>query len=539
MTIGVKRFAANRSGNFAIISSLLAVPLVLSAGVALDVATINRTKSELQQALDAAVLAVAREGKEISDQQAIQIAMNFVENNYHLKFTDLELDHDGSAIRLDATTRARIAFGGLLGYDHWPVTASSEADIAYVSYEIALVLDTTGSMAGGKLTALKEAVDGMIESMSAQMKDKDKLKFALVPFASFVNVGPQYGPKFDREGLQIPGTGAEWLDLEGRNPIPQTELRPGASRFQAYHNVGKEWPGCVETRPAHGGRDYDVADEPADSKKKHSLFVPAFAIDEPDTGYVNDYLASGGVDPLDKSNGASKAKHKKYGIDTDANGNPVGALLEAVGNLLSGGGAIPIDDGPSGYQGYAKGPDFGCATQPITPLTNDYMLLRNKVRQFNAQGNTNIMEGVAWGHRVLSPGEPFAGASDPKKKETEKIMVVLTDGANTFGNTNTALGSHYSSFGYLVDGRLGVTAGGASATNQAMNERTLAACQYAKEYGVTVYTIRLEEPDVKTGTMLQECATSPEHYFDAPSRSELDDVFKRIKDNIVRLRLSS
>ena len=84
-----------------------------------------------------------------------------------------------------------------------------------------------------------------------------------------------------------------------------------------------------------------------------------------------------------------------------------------------------------------------------------------------------------------------------------------------------------------------MAAGSSSATNGAMNERTVAACKYAKDYGITVYTIRLEEPDVKTGTMLQQCASSPEHYFDAPSRSQLDDVFKAIRDRVVRLRLSS
>ena len=32
-------------------------------------------------------------------------------------------------------------------------------------------------------------------------------------------------------------------------------------------------------------------------------------------------------------------------------------------------------------------------------------------------------------------------------------MVVLTDGTNVFGNTSNDLGSTYSSYGYLVDGR--------------------------------------------------------------------------------------
>lgn len=530
MTVRSKGFAADRSGNFAIISALLSIPLVLSAGVALDIATISRTKTELQQALDAAVLAVAREGKEISDQQAMRIAADFVETNFHLEFSDLKIVHEGTAVRLDGSTRADIAFGGLFGYDGWEVKTSSEADVAYVSYEVALVLDTTGSMAGGKLTALKDAVDGMIESMSAQVKDKDKLKFSLVPFASFVNVGPEHGPDFDKDGVQVPGTGAAWLDLEGRSPVPQPDLVPGISRFQLARHLGKPWKGCVETR-LPGGKDYDVADHPADPSRPETLYVPAFAVDEGEKGgYVNSYINSKVGPGSGKGLAGTIARLLRYGVIVTPKGKVVQVgLWKNVG----------VDDGPSGYQGYAKGPDFGCATQPLTPLTNDYAGIRAKVKQLEARGNTNIMEGVAWGHRVLTPDEPFAGAGAPGKADVDKIMVVLTDGANTMGNTNTALRSHYSSYGYLVDGRLGMTDGSSSQTNLAMNERTLAACKYAKDYGITVYTIRLEEPDVKTGTMLKECASSPDHYFDAPSRSQLDDVFKAIRDRIVRLRLSS
>ena len=60
-----------------------------------------------------------------------------------------------------------------------------------------------------------------------------------------------------------------------------------------------------------------------------------------------------------------------------------------------------------------------------------------------------------------------------------------------------------------------------------------------KAKGYTLYTIRLEEPDVETGTMLKECASSPAHYFDVPTRSQLDDAFSSIRSKIVRVRLAS
>ena len=98
----------------------------------------------------------------------------------------------------------------------------------------------------------------------------------MVPFATFVNVGPEYGPSFDKNGKQVAGTGADWLDLEGSPTVPQSELGAGASRFQLYANLGQTWPGCVETRYS-ASKDYDVDDTPPDPAKPETLFVPAFA----------------------------------------------------------------------------------------------------------------------------------------------------------------------------------------------------------------------------------------------------------------------
>ena len=533
-----RRYAADTGGNIGIMASLLAVPLVMAAGIMVDISTISRTQSELQQAMDSAVLAVAREGDEISDSKAVQIANDFLKNNFNPNYTKLKVVRSGTGVTVDAVTRADMAFGALFGYDDWEVAATSSADIAYASYEVALVLDTTGSMAGGKLSAMKDAVFGLVDTMSGQVKDKDKLKFALVPFATFVNVGPEFGPEFKKKGKQKKNTGAKWLDLKGKSPIPQLELQKNVSRFQAFHNVGEKWPGCVETRLVWNGRDYGVSDDPADPSKPETLFVPAFAMDEPDEDeFKNDYVDSD-VDPFDNSATGKKKKLGKYGIPSDPSGAPL-EVTTVDSTFDFDFGVVDINDGASGYQGYAKGPGFGCSAEPITPLTNDYKLIKNRVNALKAQGNTNIMEGVGWGMRVLSPGEPFTEGQSEEVAGVEKIMIVLTDGSNTMGNTSTSLGSQYSSFGYLVDGRLGIAAGGRAATNTEMNKRTLAACSNAKAAGMTVYTIRLEEPDVKTGSMLADCATSPAHYFDAPSRSDLDEVFDEIKDSIVRLRISS
>ncbi len=520
----VERLRRSESGNFGMMAAIAMVPLVMAAGVAIDFSSISNRHAELQNALDAAAIAIAREGDLLEKSEAMKIAESFVRTNFDIDYTDLDVMRVGSRVTVEATARQKLVFSGVLGYDEWPVKGAASADIAYNFYEIALVLDTTGSMYGGKLSSMKDAVVGLVDTMSSQIKDPEKLKFAVVPFANFVNVGSQFGPKFKKNGKIENKTGADWLDLKGKADFPQTELPVGLSRFELFNHLDETWKGCVETRYPTAKDAHDVADTPPDPKDPSSLFVPAFSIDEPEGwGYSNSYIVSA-ADPLDKSLTGQLAKLLKYGIPNLALIDPLAPALEWMPVAVGGGGG--------------KGPNKDCLTQPILPLGNDYARIKKMVKSLQANGTTNIMEGVAWGMRVLSPGEPFTQGSGAKPG-LEKIMIVLTDGSNVFGNNGTKLGSSYSSNGYLVDGRLGIASGSSSDTNKLMNEKTLAACENAKKAGTTVYTIRLEEPDVKTGMMLKECATSLEHFFDAPSRSQLDEVFKSIRDDVVRLRISS
>ena len=544
------RFVDDRGGNFAMLTAIVILPLLLGTGLALDVSNIARKHNELQQAVDAAVLAITREGKDVSDQRASDIAKQFLGANFDLHIADFQVKRNDTRVELDVKSDTELAFGGLFGKQTWPIQAVASADVAYADYEIGLVLDTTGSMYGGKLKSMKEAVIGLIDDMSEQVGDEDKLKFALVPFATFVNVGPQYGPKFDKKtGKQIAGDGAAWLDLQGKANFPQVELARYASRFQLYQNLGQKWSGCVETRYA-ADKGYDVNDAAPDASKPETLFVPAFAIDEPE-GYNNSYIESD-AKPKDKLVAEKRKRFAKYGVATDEvtgkpknNGmidplnalvkNVVGGLLNLIDIALGKPAKIKIDSTGG------KGPSKGCdGIKPITPLSNDYTDLKKKVNEFEAAGTTNITEGVAWGMRVLSPGEPFTqGRDDKTTLNLDKIMIVLTDGTNNLGPKANGLGSDYSSEGYLVDGRLGITVGGGDETNAKMNEKTLAACEKAKAEGVEVYTIRLEEPDVTTGMMLKQCASSLDNFFDVPTRAKLDEAFGKIRERIVKIRISS
>ncbi|AKI01059.1 Flp pilus assembly protein TadG [Hoeflea sp. IMCC20628] len=532
----------DKSGNFGLAFAILSVPVMLAGGLAVDYVGLSVEKSELQNASDAAALAVAREGN-LTDKQALEMARQTIAANYGYTAAQVSVTMKDGVAAVDASVDIPLIFGGFMGKKFIPVNVASEATFAYTKYEIALVLDTTGSMAGGKLVSLQDAVIGLVDGMEALGLQKDQIKFALVPYAGFVNVGPDYGPKVDGLGL-ISKPGADWLDQDAKAPVSQSDLPSEFSRFAMYKHLGAKWPGCVETRIPEGKAQHDVDDTVPDITNAKSLFTPFFASDEPDVAwkYPNSYLPDEGQ-PIKGKNATETDKENqlvRYGM-TEKYEKPKN-VLDAIIKTLKW-KKPKIDDSPSSFysnKSDPKGPGFGCEVEPLVPLTAKFSDITKTVKKLEANGSTNMLEGVMWGWRVLSSREPFSGGADESDSSVEKIMIFLTDGKNSFGNLNNDLGSDYTSMGYLVDGRLdNLTAASANQTTSALDKKTLSACTNAKADGIEIYTIRLEEPDLATGNLLSECASTKAHFFDAPSRQQLAPIFDAIKKGVVKLRLSS
>jgi Flp pilus assembly protein TadG len=509
----------------------------MAAGLAVDYTNLVRVKANLQNAVDSAALAVANKNDQLDDSQALFLADSFIDENFDPRFTQLGVARAGSKVTVSAHSQVVLAFGGLFGFSRVELETMAITEVAYANYEIALALDTTGSMAGGKLASMKDAVNGMIDTMVAQNSGRGRLKFSVVPFSSMVNVGSQFGPLYDAAGA-VTRQPADWLDSLGKSPIDQSDLDTGVSRFALYKHLGMPWPGCVESRPITSGVDYGVNDAEPDSSSSQTLFVPAFASDEPNAaGFPNSYLP-------DMSNpiggGTIAGRMARYGA-VYAPGFKSMNFGQQIAASATWPTVSPNFSQQTFFGGYPvnKGPDFSCDVQPIMALTTNYPALKAKVNSLVAQGSTNIMEGASWGWKALSPTLPFDEGVAYGKIGTRKIMVLLTDGTNNLGRLSNALGSTYGSYGYLVDGRLGMSSGSASQVTDAMNARTLGVCTNAKVLGIEIYTIKLEEPNVATGNLLRDCASDADHYFDVPNRALLDDAFAKIKDKIEVVRIVS
>jgi hypothetical protein len=69
----------------------------------------------------------------------------------------------------------------------------------------------------------------------------------------------------------------------------------------------------------------------------------------------------------------------------------------------------------------ASGPNALCDSAPILPLTESKSAVHDAIGQMRAKGSTNMLEGLMWGWRVLSPEEPFTHGRPYSDRENTSI----------------------------------------------------------------------------------------------------------------------
>jgi Flp pilus assembly protein TadG len=149
----------------------------------------------------------------------------------------------------------------------------------------------------------------------------------------------------------------------------------------------------------------------------------------------------------------------------------------------------------------------------IMPLTDvldtaGFTNLNSKIDAMNPSGNTNVTIGLVWGWHALTKGEPMTEGSDPAP-DKDKVIVLLTDGDNT-QNRWTQSGS-------------------------AIDERTALACTNVKGANIKVYTVRVIDGDA---TLLRNCASKTNMYYNVNQASQLNSVFTSIAQNLANLRIA-
>lgn len=500
--------------------------------------------------------------------------------------------------------------------------------------EVALVLDNSGSMSNKgsgtgqeRLTLLKNAAKQLVEQMAIeakQMKQVDKpIQFSLVPFAASVNVGSQNSDAswMDTQGISpIHHENFNWVSMtQGNSPFPnqyvekvgdvwykrgnnwgETKDKP-ITRFSLYNDIlyesnrttsgGKyvyttspytSWAGCVEARPY----PYNANDFTPATSTPASMFVPMFAPDESGTVWL-DFDRDGKTDKDASTNktltSVSEGYSNNWWMDWAeyakwknlAGKSPNSA--ERQGDMRKYFVTKPYN---SSSASSSRTPNYSCTTTAITPLQDlqkdaEKNTLTSAIDAMRANGNTNVPEGLAWGWRTVSSAEPFTRGRSEIERGNDKIVIVLTDGANTYSadddtgyanNRSTYAAYGYTGVKYLNTGvtrmylntSTDVKKSTHTATNftAALDEQMEMLCQNAKESKIILMTVSLDlsltkSAEKKAINALKDCASEsrfrkdpsdpnkPAKLFWNATGATLADDFKEIADELSNLRIVS
>ncbi|HVZ29558.1 MAG TPA: TadE/TadG family type IV pilus assembly protein, partial [Asticcacaulis sp.] len=193
----IKRFAHDRRGNVAILFALSAVAIVTAVGGALDFSRVEAARRHMQDAADSALLRAITLPAGISDAERQNAAdtefyANFASSDVHAITPELASEVDGIATNQTYVVDAKVPsyFAGLMGRSDYNIHVVSKAQTMAQKYEIALVLDSTGSMAqSSKMVNLKASVDSMLKGLlDASGKNVNDTKVAVVPFNTQVRM---------------------------------------------------------------------------------------------------------------------------------------------------------------------------------------------------------------------------------------------------------------------------------------------------------------------------------------------------------------
>lgn len=195
-----RRLGSDRRGNFAVLMGAVCAVVALSAGYGVNIAQLSLTRSNLLNALDAAVTSTARDittGVIAEEDVRASVEAFLVANGgtgfaaaERISLDTLEVDRTESTVRASASVVVDLAFP-LFGADPTRrVSTESAAVYSDRKIEIAMMLDVTGSMKGQKLEDLKGAATNAVTTLLGSQKASDpRVRIALVPYANSVNAG--------------------------------------------------------------------------------------------------------------------------------------------------------------------------------------------------------------------------------------------------------------------------------------------------------------------------------------------------------------
>ncbi len=237
------RFSSDQSGAIAIMFAMSITILLAMVGGGVDYARWLSAKSKTLNAMDASVLAAGRilQLPGNTDNDAVNAANQYYSKN---KADTLAVDNttfsvSGNEITGTTNSTVETPFLNVIGIGTLPVKLTAKAVLAADAnagshVEVSLMLDTTGSMSGSKMTDLKAAARDLVDIVVWDDQSNFTSRIALAPFSRYVNVGTTYFNAVT--GATASGNPNQRTCVKERSTSDRyTDAAPGSGNYFNYY----------------------------------------------------------------------------------------------------------------------------------------------------------------------------------------------------------------------------------------------------------------------------------------------------------------
>ena len=581
----IKRFTRQERGNAAIIFALASMAIVVVLGGAIDLSRAMMLRAKMQDAGDSAVLQASTHANMTSTAQKTLVdaafSKNFPAQIVESMTTSLTqttgTNTNGYVYKVSGSVKP--IFLGLLGVSSIPLNSESDGLAGAPVTEVALVLDSTGSMSqNSKMTNLKTAIDGVLATLvDAQGVNKSGIKLGVVPFDTQVKIAPR--------------TDYAWVNYG------KTSMYQGCYWGKPVYN----WPYCDITWDALDKACLTAA-APVDCKTNANIYNYAYKLGNQYhrvaliRTYESGFTQYNWTIDYWWSNSDYTCTHYTPYNYTDEYGTHTGQSCDTYSGTTWGSSGYLIDTGthyaagnnndynaapPSGYwvvpnsdlyyevsyPGYGadvaktwtywRDGKQGIVTIPVTPDKKDQWpgCFYERTSGYDVTADPATAATPATLYSATSCNN---GGLQPMMGMTTTIADVKTkvDSLQPAGETDITIGVQWGmemlspaepfSDGMafhdpkvnkvmilVTDGVNTQSYWTSGKTN--MDARTALACQNAKDLGITVFVVSVE-----TGTqpLLQNCASRPPYYFNLTTSNQLSSALDSIFTTIAKIRLT-
>jgi Flp pilus assembly protein TadG len=567
-----RRFVGASEGNIAVIFAIALVPVISFVGAAIDYSRANSARSSMQAALDSAALMVSKDlsSNVITTSQVATKAQAYFSALYTNTDATLKTFNAaytvvngslGSTVQLTASGSIVTDFMNVAGFPTLNFNTSSTSAWGNVKMRVALALDNTGSMKDdGKITALRNAVagtGGLIDQLSALVKNTGDVYISIIPFAKVVNAGSSNYTQnwIDWTDWANPPTIQPTLSPQPTLPSNWSSIGPGSTCPFPTSNDNfscQQTPvnasSSATTIPSSGTYSGYIC--PTADGNSHSLYNGCWTSTNPTALAVfctGSSCSCSGQNSTCACTGNGSGKSCKQSTYThtwvaNATSTWTGCITDRT---------QPYDaqnDTPTAAttatlfpaNQYYENSEAYCATnnspplQQIVPMSTNWTSLKATVNAMQPTGGTDQAVGMAWAWESLLTTAPLNAPAEDPNYTYNRVIILLSDGLNTEdrwpangnGSTQNLNAQHVG----LID------------------VRQTALCQNIKnpidpKTGLpmyTIYTIQVNtsSPADPTSTVLQNCASSPDKFFMLTSSSQIVTTFTTIGTQLSQLRVA-